>query len=179
MTGGNSYYITYLIPDKTAGEVTSADYTNQIDSTDYIGSPTFSTIPADAAYRYYKRESPMTITTPRFTLQSSEGLKSALGVVGNDDPLAVNIEELLDENGNITLTLYGNRLTQKMVFSATVSTPVRSTTMSDSAPYGEFMSQDGKTTTYSVDTTITVTEKTTLTWKLTSVETVSAPTSGS
>ena len=164
----------YLVPDKTGNEVTSADC---VDGNIINDSTVFSTIPADAAYKYYSDITP-TSTNPRFTLESSDELKSALGV-GNSDPLAVSIKEELDENGNITLTLYntsGSPFTQKMVFTATVSTG-SSTTTSDGAPSPPTVS--GSNTTYTVETTTTETNTTTLIWTLTSVEIISQPVSAS
>ena len=188
---GNTFS-TYLFPDKTGSEVTYADcntvetngYTGpnkKIDGTGYNITPSLASITEDAAYKKYKIVT-LTGTDSRFTLTSSEGLKTSLGVAdGETDPLAVKINEKLDANGNITLTLYNekngdSKFTQKMVFTATVSTGI-STATSDGAP--STPTSSGGSTTYTITTTITEMETTTITWTLTSVETISEPVTAS
>ena len=122
-------------------------------------SPSFSSIVTDAAYGYYKGGE-----SREFSLKSSDGLKSALGFAGDTDPLAVEIHEDIDSNGNITLTV-GDEYKIELAFSASVTGP----TIDEAA--GKSTTSVSSDTEYTIVTEMTKTETTTLSWALTGIKT--------
>lgn len=173
-------YVTYLIPNKTAIQLTPADYVTIIDGEGF-SSVVISTIPEDAAYKLYFDTVIESDAPRKFSLASSDDLLSSLGADKDKDPLAVDIEELLDDKGTITLSLRnttGSPFTLKMVFTASINQGV-SESSSDGAAYdiAEEEKDGAVTTTYKIDTTTIKTETTTLIWTLAGVETVSGPVS--
>lgn len=123
------------------------------------GSPSFSSIVTDAAYKYLNG-----VKSGDFSLQSSASLKNALGFSGNTDSLAVDIKEVIDSNGNITLTV-GDKYKIELVFSASVTGPM--TTEAAGTSSTTIISD----TEYIIETDMTKTETTTLTWALTGIKT--------
>ena len=122
-------------------------------------SPSFSSIVTDAAYKYFNG-----VKSEDFSLQSSDTLKNALGFSGNTDSLAVDIKEVIDDNGNITLTV-GDKYKIELVFSASVTGPM--TTEAAGTSTTKIISD----TEYTIETEMTKTETTTLTWALTGIKT--------
>ena len=122
-------------------------------------SPSFSSIVTDAAYKYFNG-----VKSEDFSLQSSDTLKNALGFSGNTDSLAVDIKEVIDNNGNITLTV-GDKYKIELVFSASVTGPM--TTEAAGTSSTTIISD----TEYIIETDMTKTETTTLTWTLTGIKT--------
>ena len=142
-------------------------------SNDIVSAP-INTIPMDAAKNM---DSSTTLSGRELSISSD--VESALSLAS--DPLAVTISEDLDSDGVITLTVTnnttgGDHFTQKLVFTMnkTENSLTPEVTTFTSAPSGS-----GEEVTYTVMTTQKTYETTTYTWSLTSVETVSAPVSGS
>ena len=122
-------------------------------------SPSFSSIVTDAAYKYFKGEE-----RGDFSPQSPYSLKIEPDIDGNTDSLAVDIKEVIDSNGNITLTV-GDQFKIELVFSASVTGPMTNEAAGTSTT--EIIS-DNK---YTIETEMTKTETTTLTWTLTGIKT--------
>ena len=122
-------------------------------------SPSFSSIVTDAAYKYFKGEE-----SGDFSPQSPYSLKIEPDIDGNTDSLAVDIKEVIDSNGNITLTV-GDQFKIELVFSASVTGPMTNEAAGTSTT--EIIS-DNK---YTIETEMTKTETTTLTWTLTGIKT--------
>ena len=122
-------------------------------------SPSFSSIVTDAAYKYFKGEE-----SGDFSPQSPYSLKIEPVFDENTDSLAVDIKEVIDSNGNITLTV-GDQFKIELVFSASVTGPMTNEAAGTSTT--EIIS-DNK---YTIETEMTKTETTTLTWALTGIKT--------
>ena len=188
----------YLVPNKNAEEILAAigktnDFiipTNQISGNGALGTalPTASIL-NDAAYKYYGK----------ITIPVAEGGKPRTLTINSDmekidvngtklDPLAVTVEEKLEKNGKITLTVYntnGDRFKQTLEFSAKPPVPVEVTNTVPGEPMNhkswETLSPDGNTITqssYTITTTTSVTEITSLNWKLDSIKTMSGSVPG-
>ena len=122
-------------------------------------SPSFSSIVTDAAYKYFN-----SVEGGDFSPQSPYSLKIEPDIDGNTDSLAVDIKEVIDSNGNITLTV-GDQFKIELVFSASVTGPMTNEAAGTSTT--EIIS-DNK---YTIETEMTKTETTTLTWTLTGIKT--------
>ena len=127
------------------------------------GSPSFSSIVTDAAYKYFKGKESEN-ESGNFSPQSPYILKIEPYIDGNTDSLAVDIKEVIDSNGNITLTV-GDQFKIELVFSASVTRPMTNEAAGTSTT--EIIS-DNK---YTIETEMTKTETTTLTWALTGIKT--------
>lgn len=147
---------TYIVPNKTATEIDEdTDYNTLDDSSS-------DSIPVDAA-RNISEETPLTKRKLELTSTASEDL-------------GVTIEEDLDENGNLTLTIYntknskgedsspGERYTLKLVFGVDKTETTNTKTKDESSTAVDDSS-------YTVKTTSTETNITTLTWNLTGINT--------
>ena len=126
-------------------------------------SPSFSSIVTDAAYKYFKGKESEN-ESGNFSPQSPYSLKIEPDIDGNTDSLAVDIKEVIDSNGNITLTV-GDQFKIELVFSASVTGPMTNEAAGTSTT--EIIS-DNK---YTIETEMTKTETTTLTWTLTGIKT--------
>lgn len=171
----------YIVTDKNAAQILSAVDTFLVDSNQISGNGAMGTslpitsILNDAAYKYYNNKTTIPTTSdgdPRkLTLTSN---MNKIKVNGTEvDPLAVTIEETLDNTGRITLTVYntnGDRFRQELVFGANViqDGDIKSV---EGSPENHKLTGDGRNS-YTVTTTKTVTEITTLTWTLDSIKTV-------
>ena len=136
------------------------EYTLKLNSTEVNElSPVFTSIEVDAAYKYFKGG-----RSGNLTLESSSGLKSALGFSGDVDSLKVIIDETVDSNGTITFTLKQDGYKMEIVFSASVTGP---TTTEVAGTSSTAVTSE---TEYTITTEMTRTETTTLTWTLTGIK---------
>lgn len=165
---GEHASLTYIVPDKNASEIGEAD---DFAVENLVGDSGFvcDSIPKDAA----KNVNTGTALPGRELMLSSDFYSSA-GV--DYDSLAVSINEKLDTDGKITLTLNntyqkkdtlssaGSRYTLILTFGAdrSVSTSKRTENVSSTAVDDH---------TYNVETKTTETTITTLTWHLTGMKT--------
>ena len=154
---------TYIVPDKKVGEIDEAsDY---VDKNLVVPGYESDTIQKDAALNIYSE----TVLESRI-LEVTSNLFSDAGL--DFDALAVTIEENLDEEGNITLTIYnkyrkkdteskaGERYTLVLLFGADKSETSNSKTENVS-------STAENDNTYIVKTKTTEIKVTTVTWNLT------------
>ena len=170
----------YLILDKTAEEII-----NKINKTDtyLISVNQFSGEGAagttlknksflnDAAYKYYNHTLPLD-EIKSLALQSN---LNKITVHGEKlDPLAVTIEEYLDSDADITLTVYntnGDPYKMELLFGADVHT--RGKTVPKDGPKENIQEEeDGEGVnhiSYTITTNTTVTEITSLKWTLNSI----------
>ena len=148
---------------------TSTDYddptlknpTLKINSVEIKGDPEFNSFVEAAAYKYYKKSD----ETGSYTLKSSSGLNSALGI---SDPnlLSVQISEKVDASGDITMTVEkGYKL--QLLFSASV---INSGSVETPGP-GESIIKNVSATEYAIETPMTKTVTTTITWTLSEIKT--------
>jgi len=156
----------YLVPDKRAGEISETDLT----AGSTVDSAEITTIPMDAAKKWVSGSLPL--NDRKLELASSFSADAGMAF----DALAVKIEEDLDANGRITLTIYnkyrskdtqsraGDRYTMVLTFDAEQRSVTSTKTEDISATSSDSSS-------YTLRTRTTETTVTTLTWKLSDIKT--------
>ncbi len=151
---------TYIVANKKASQISEADYKDFVDDT----------IPVDAA----KNASEMTAVNKKLKLTSA--FSSAAGL--DYDALAVTVNEAIDADGNVTLTLFN---TYKAKAENSDDNSRYKMILSFGADRSETNSSVTKTknetlnvvseTSYTVESEKTDTKITTLTWNLASIKT--------
>ncbi len=163
---GEAAEAVYLVSGKKAGEISeAADLTSENEA----DAAAIDSIAVDAAKNISESQ---TLTSRKLELAST-----VYGDAGLDfDALAVTIEENLDANGKITLTIYnkykaeetesseGDRYTMVLSFGADKSEVASTKTENLS-------SAASSSTVYTLTTQTTETTITTLTWKLSGIKT--------
>ena len=151
---------TYIVANKKASQISEADYKDFVDDS----------IPVDAA----KNASEMTAVNKKLKLTSA--FSSAAGL--DYDALAVTINEAVDADGNVTLTLFNtykakaedsdDKSRYKMILSFGAD---RSETNSSVTKTKNDTLKVISETSYTVESEKTDTKITTLTWNLASIKT--------
>ncbi len=165
---GEAVTSVYLIPDKKAGAINE---TADLIDGNKINSAAIKTIPMDAAKKFFNN---VTLTDTDRKLELASTVYDGAGL--DFDALAVTIEENLDANGRITLTIYnkykaketnsseGDRYTMVLTFGADKSEVTNTKTENISSTASSSIS-------YTLKTKTTETTITTLTWNLSGIKT--------
>lgn len=147
------------VPSDTTSTNYGADYILKIDSTT-IGdtNPKFNSFVEDAADKYDSGGG-----TGSYTLKSSSELNGALRIAADSNLLSVQISEIVDAAGNITMTV-GNDYKLQLLFSASVVGPNSSETAGES---NITIESDTK---YTINTKMTKTDTTIIKWTLSEIK---------
>lgn len=157
------YVVNGSADGMTADKLSSPASTSPIRVTKIEGTTKLSTILENAGYRYYEAKANPTASFPltsTFTLRST---------TEENDPLAVSINELIQADGSLVLTLSKDPFQQQLVFSCTVS---------DTSSSGSYNEVTGSSVTtqnevkseVKTNTTTVTTKK--MTWTLTGVNSI-------